>query len=116
MADFLTIAGIAYPVDRQGAGETAREYAGSLRRAFDNTLRNMTRSAKRPWQLTLAPITQTQWETLDAATSLRQSVAVTGTMFGTTTPAAVCITATAIPHLASGESHLRTVVITMQEV
>lgn len=116
MSDFLTISGTPYGVDRQGAGEGARRYAGSLRPSFDNTLRNMTRSAKRTWTLTLAPMTQTQWETLDNATSLRQSVTVGGTMFGATTPAAVCITATAIPHMASGESHLRTVVLLMEEV
>lgn len=112
---FLTIGGTEYYVDRNGAGEGAREYAGSLRRAFDGTLRNMTRAAKRTWTLTLSPMTQAQWETLDAATSLRQAIAVGGTMFGATPPTTANITATAAPHMPNDTSHLRTVVLTIQE-
>lgn len=117
MADFLTVAGVAYGVATQGgASEGARRYAGAIRPAFDNTLRNMTRSAKRQWTVTLAPITQAAWETLDAATSLRQPVACAGTMFGASSPVTCSVTATSIPFVAHIYGHMRSVMLTLDEV
>jgi hypothetical protein len=115
MSAFLTIAGTAYAVDQQGASEGPRDYAGSLRRAFDLTMRNMTRAAKRSWTVTLAPMSQAQWETLDALTSLRQPVTLDGTMFGVSSPITCHLTATGVPFLAADLSHLRTVILTLQE-
>jgi hypothetical protein len=117
MADFLTIAGVEYGVVQQGgASEGARTYAGSIRRAFDNTLRNMTRSAKRQWNVILAPDLTGPVGVARRPTSLRQPVTCSGTMFGASSPVICSVTATSIPHVAHIYGHVRTVMLTLDEV
>lgn len=79
---FLTIAGPTYSILSDGsAAQQPSEYAGSLRRAFDMTMRNTTRARKRVWAFTIFA-SPAELATLESATSLRQSVLCGGDALG----------------------------------
>lgn len=115
-SDFITINGVVYSVLPDNAAQGASDYAGAMKRAFDLTMRNMTRARKRTWNFLLL-MTQAQWETFDSSTSLRQSVACQGQYAGLAGPNVACnVTSTTVGYERSGDTaFLRRVAVTLNE-
>jgi hypothetical protein len=80
MADFLTINGVPYPVQVQGASQSAPEYSGSRERAMAGNMRS-TRTVvtkKDSWQFVIGPISPAAYAVLVADTEGDQIVPVDG--------------------------------------
>jgi hypothetical protein len=114
---FLTIAGVNYDVQQQGAGEATPRLIGKDVAAFAGGLRTTRRARKRVYNFTLAPLSVTAYETLitNVATSV---VSVTGdALDGAAISALVDVNSGAfIDDLTAVRFHQRIAQITVREV
>lgn len=78
----LTIAGITVPVARGGFTKKAPERTGSSTRAYAGSLRSTWRVAKRNWQATTPPMSETDCAAVEAAVALGVQVTCAGTVLG----------------------------------
>jgi hypothetical protein len=75
---FATIAGVTYQVQNPGAQQQASTLMGAVRRTRNGSARNGVRAGARSWSLTLAPITEAEYLTLEANTARAKFVTVNG--------------------------------------
>lgn len=78
MSTFFTLAGVTYAVQTQGAVEQPPVKAGMRRRNWNNGIRSGEVSYKRKWTIPLAPILETDFQTLYNNTLYSAQLAANG--------------------------------------
>lgn len=111
---FMLINGTLYEAQHQGANEAERTYVGEAARAFSGAYRSGVRAAKRNWQFSLIPMTETVYDAFVAAIGLDVPIPVSGDFTGGVSVTSV-VRIVSANYLPSGSTFVRVANISIQE-
>jgi hypothetical protein len=112
---FLTLGGTDVEVQHTGASTAEPTYIGEAARAFDGTYRSGVRARKRSWPFSVIPLSQTDFEALEALVGLDVQLVATGD-FNNGVAVTVVARLGTVTYIPSGTDFLRVATLTLYEV